>query len=143
VAAVSALTLGCLVCCGVGEGRLGRSLRSEASRENETVQLAGLTSFPWDRVCLFGPYTSRNEAEACLGFVWLAFESTGIDMADQFSLMVFAASGRVVHVERLSRQLDFSEEILKRPLLPGEAIFKVRVAKSGRRELVPGNGAAV
>ncbi len=111
-------------------------VRSEASHEGATIRLADMTSFAWDRVCLLGPYTMRNEAEACLGFAWPQFESTGLDMADQFSLMVFAASERVVHVEPLSRELDFSAEIVKRPFRPRDAVFRLAIATSGRRELV-------
>ncbi len=135
-AAVTVIAVAVVLGCGVGEGKLARRVRSEASHEGATIRLADMTSFAWDRVCLLGPYTMRNEAEACLGFAWPQFESTGLDMADQFSLMVFAASERVVHVEPLSRELDFSAEIVKRPFRPRDAVFRLAIATSGRRELV-------
>lgn len=121
--------------CGAREGRIARELKSRAPGGNAEIRLADVALFAWDRLCLFGPYTSRSEAEACLGFPWPEFHRTGIDRADTFHLLVFASSSRVVHVERVSRDLDFANEILKRPFSRADAIFAVRLSSRGRREL--------
>lgn len=123
--------------CRFGEGRLARRIKSAASHPNAIIRFTDFTDFTWDRVCLFGPYTTKEEAEGCLGFVWDEFEDTGIDMADQFSVMAFAASGRVVHAERISRNLDFTGAILRRPFRPSEAVFKVGKTEFGHHALVP------
>lgn len=117
--------LACVAGCRVGEGRIAREIRAQAAGGRAEIRVAELTPFAWDRLCLFGPYTTRKQAEACLGFPWPDFDETGLEAADTFSLMVFASSARVVHAEHVDRDVDFSNEILNRPFRRDEAIFGV------------------
>ena len=121
--------------CNPG-GELADRVVTAARSEGAVIRMADLTSFPWDRVCLFGPYTIQGQVDSCLGFDWPEFKATGLEMDDSFSLMVFSLAGRVAHSEKVSRRLDFATSVYGRPFSPQTAVFRAVRTASGRTELV-------
>ena len=73
------LTLG--GCNLKGDQELSRAFGSMASRGNETVvKMASATTFSWERLYVFGPYTTAEAVEKELGFSW--WRSHPIEMYD-------------------------------------------------------------
>ena len=64
---------------------------SQAAEEGGQVDLRELTSFPWDRVLLVQPGTSRDAISERLGREW-----TGIDTVDGGDLLIFLRDDEVV-----------------------------------------------
>jgi hypothetical protein len=59
-----------------------------------TFDFASAAPFAWDRVFVFGCYTSREVAESALGFEWPDFSQTSIDSSDSVNLVVFVRDSR-------------------------------------------------
>ena len=102
--------------------RLSKAV-AEAEQRGEPVDLARLTSFPWDRVVVFRPRTPRAVVDRALGF-----EFKGDLPYDAESSEIFA----FVDGARLARFADYRGrgrfEGLERPvdeLTPQEAVFEV------------------
>ena len=113
---------GCSTPAGVS-GQLQRALETDP---NEPVRIADLTSFDWEAFVALGPYSTRQQAEAALGFSWPEFDNYGIDYSDSFSLLVFAHGGAVVHAEKHPRcKPDFDEESQAVAFPPTRAVFRL------------------
>lgn len=69
----------------------------------ERVDLAELTSFEWDQVAVFGPYTSKEEMDATMGIRFKG-DNGGIEMLDDRFLLVFAHKKHAVKTVVLSRE---------------------------------------
>jgi hypothetical protein len=96
------------------------------SDPGEVIRLSDLTDFEWEAFVVFGPYTSREAAEAALGFSWPQFERFGLEYSDSFSLLVFTNEGSVVRVEEHPRcKPDFGRETLGRLLSPAAALLLI------------------
>ncbi|HEY0707873.1 MAG TPA: hypothetical protein VGG33_13805 [Polyangia bacterium] len=82
-------------CNSDGDQELSRTFGEMASKENETVvKMADATPFPWERLHVFGPYTTAETVENELGFSW--WRSNAIESNDHFALLVFVRGGKVV-----------------------------------------------
>ena len=117
-------SLGCAPPATVS-ARLQAALEHEA--HGEVIRISDLTEFEWERFVALGPYTTREAAEAALGFPWPEFERFGLSSSDSFSLLVFTKDGSVVHVEKHPRcKPDFGRGILQRPLAPEVAVISIK-----------------
>jgi hypothetical protein len=90
------------------------------------IKLKDLTDFKWDRVYIFTPYTRHEKIDEALGFVWQPARSIGIDLHDNFNLIVFTHNGQVASYLTHPRSLGDLANI-KKPegFGPDEAIFVV------------------
>ena len=61
-----------------------------------SFDFAADSTFAWDRVYVFGSYTSREQVEQSLGFAWPDFEKSAVQIQDGNTLVVFVRDGRVV-----------------------------------------------
>jgi len=61
------------------------------------VDLSALTSFTWDRLYIFGPYTLYSELNSKIGISWMFVCSTDIDVLEETALLVFKRNGIVEH----------------------------------------------
>jgi hypothetical protein len=61
------------------------------------VDFAALAPFAWDRVHVFGPYTTKECVHSCLGFDWDGVERTRIGYGKGVNLVVFVHRMAVVH----------------------------------------------
>lgn len=74
---------------------LALRIEAVANNKNEFINLAAITSFSWDKVHVFCPYTSPDKICATLGYPWWWASSTGIQTTESFFLLVFVKSGHV------------------------------------------------
>lgn len=105
----------------------------------QTVRLADATTFAWDQVYLFGPYTGRPavcetlkiEASHCAQQI--AFESGD----DSEMSLAFLSQGKLVqYVPHLRKHGDFTPvpDLAGQPINAGDAVFRVvRKSAAGRR----------
>ena len=97
-----AVSLAALVAgCGPFDGIDGSSEELadavyEAGATGRPLRLAEATSFEWDRVHVFGPYTPASEIERSLGFRWGGANDSEISTSDVMALVVFVRDGEVV-----------------------------------------------
>ncbi|OCT11321.1 hypothetical protein A8709_06505 [Paenibacillus pectinilyticus] len=59
-----------------------------------TLNITELTNFAWDKLYLFGPYTSHTQINERLGYTWTRNSLRLLD--DSLSLLVFVRDGKVV-----------------------------------------------
>jgi hypothetical protein len=96
------LILGALLVTGLGilarasQGFPNVELADEIRQASNAgdPMLAEVTDFEWDRVCLFGPDTPRDEVDARLGLEWGVVG--GDTSPDRRVLLVFVSDERVV-----------------------------------------------
>ncbi|MFO1304951.1 MAG: hypothetical protein U1F54_14545 [Burkholderiales bacterium] len=96
-----------------------------AAQPGNSIELAQLTTFEWDRVVFLGPYTDRERAETALQVSWPEFPLFGLESGDSFSLIAFVRGSRITQVERIVRcQPDFDAKMLEMPILKANARFR-------------------
>ena len=118
-------------CNSDGDQELSRAFGAMASKENETVvKMADATTFPWERLHIFGPYTTAETVEKELGFSW--WRSDAIEMYDHFGLLVFVREGKVVRFVIHSRgNGDLAECHRRGGFSPTDAIFRCQKDPQG------------
>ncbi|TXF96908.1 hypothetical protein [Massilia arenae] len=128
---LSALTLGAVSIMAAGcsdDARVSKAIgKLVDERESETIRLAEATSFAWDQVYLFGPYTARRHVCTTLGIQeehcerQIPFESQD----DGDMSIAFLAEGRLVYYARHSRANgDFTPVPAGQPLSRDRAVFR-------------------
>lgn len=84
-----------------------RSRRTSAQAQPISLDLASTIDGDWERVCIFGPYTSRERIDAALGLHWDC-TAAQIDSDDSNCLLVFLARGSVMGFAKVPRgECDF------------------------------------
>jgi hypothetical protein len=81
---------------GRGTSSVRPSLESAAASGATSIHFAADAAFAWDRVYVFGSYTSRQDVEKSLGFPWPDYEKSAVQVQDGNALVVFVRGGRVV-----------------------------------------------
>lgn len=116
------------------EASLSTAIR--AAPDGDTLQLNEVTDFAWERLYLFGPYTTDGVINEALGFNWSGAADTGIGQSDGHNLLVFVDGQEVVDWAMLGRAVgDFPGH---GEFTPAEAKFIVRRNASGAMtELAP------
>jgi hypothetical protein len=65
----------------------------------------------WERLCIFGPYTTNDLVEADLGFKWNADAESAVSVSDGINLIVFTRGKKVVaFVDHKRRDGDFESD---------------------------------
>lgn len=73
------------------------------------IDFSTFTPNNWDRLFIFGPYTSYVEIDNALGRFWLYSRFTTIESNDRVNLLVFTKGNRVVeYIEFFRGNGDFS-----------------------------------
>lgn len=81
-----------------------------------TMRISELTQFQWQKLYIFGPYTSNEEIAKTLGFEWSEVSSTNIDYDESINLLIFVADTKVVHSLELPRSCgDFQRNVSYTP----------------------------
>lgn len=119
---------------------VGEAIGKQANASDaQTVRLADATTFAWDQVYLFGPYTGRStvcealtiEAGNCTQQI--TFESSD----DSEMSLAFLSQGKLVqYVPHLRKHGDFTPvpDPAGQPIKAGDAVFRVvRKSAAGRR----------
>ncbi len=76
--------------------------------EWKTVEFSKAVPFKFDKVCLFGPYSTNEGAEKILGFSWNMELKTPISSNDGINVIAFVKDNKVIsYVEHPRNQGDF------------------------------------
>lgn len=136
------VTLGLVFVAGCNDG-VGGGLSSTRSRLESAVAAGARSfdfavdpSFAWDRMYVFGCYSSRASVENALGFTWPDFSKTTIESSDSVVLVVFVQNRRVVAWYEQPRTIELGGLANTNGYSRAEARFQVDRA-SGRVELKP------
>lgn len=122
------MTIGCSDAGGVSKS-IGRIVRDESAQE---IRLAAATSFQWDTVYLFSPYTPRSTICESLSVQVKYCERVvpQVSTDDGVMSLAFLSGSRVVHYELHSRwNGDFTPVPTNQPISSQAAVF--RVVRSG------------
>ena len=106
--------------CAGGDRAISTALgRQVKANPPGPIDLSTLGPPTWTRVCVFGPYTTRELAETQLGFKWDIDRHSGIGGDDSITLLVFIRESEVVaYTEHPRSEGDFlklSPRCLSRP----------------------------
>ncbi len=126
---------------GEAVGRLVVERLSENERL-ETVDLAQLAPFRWERLYLFGPYTPASVVTDSLGHAWPGAEASRIAQVDTANLVIFTVGDDVVAATMHPRRYgDFTDDLLGRGYAPAEARFTVTRSAEGTPVFGPARAA--
>lgn len=107
---------------------VSRSLADKIrASDGQVIDFTEAVSFDWDRVFIFGPYTSPDRIDECLGFKWHAKKYSGIDSSRATNLVVFVRNDQVVCWFDHPRSQDFRD--LPNPPAFDRANAKFRVVR--------------
>lgn len=113
-----------------------RLAQTSLQRTNPVVSFERVTSFEWDSVFIFRPYTTVANIKQQIGYDWGAAKDTGIDMSDSFHLVVFVENGKVVKHLQFNRSLgDFHDLKSGNMFRRGADKFRVQRASPGTSEI--------
>jgi hypothetical protein len=91
------------------ESDLTHAFSSYERGGSSMIDLSAITTFLWDRLYVFGPYTPLEDLEAAVGRSWRNICFTHINVLENDALLVFTHDGKVVHCLEYSTEFyDFS-----------------------------------
>jgi hypothetical protein len=91
------------------------------------VVLAEHFSLPWDKACIFGPYTDPAEIRRTMGTDFAERDARGIHTRDDINLLIFIHDNRVVRsVAHPRARGDFGPELVGKCYSTDQAVFLVR-----------------
>lgn len=107
----------------------------------EPVDARACTSFAWDTLYVFGPYTSAEEIEKTLGFSSGIAERAAPGMSDYANVLIFVRGQSVVAYWEIPRRWDFDKSVLGRPIARDDAVFVPQAKDRGTYVLQLRDGA--
>ncbi len=110
--------------------------KKQHTDEEVILRLKDHTSFDWDRVYIFAPYTSTDQIDEALGYRWLRARSTGIEGTDRFYLIVFTSEGKVTDHLMYPTELgdliyQYEKDQKLKGFNPDEAVFRAEIEYGG------------
>lgn len=128
---VIAFILGLVLVAGCSGG--GGNGASSTQSRLESAVASGVTSFDfaadpafaWDRMYVFGCYSTRATVEKSLGFKWADFSKTTIESSDGVVLVVFVQNGKVVGWYEQPRRIELGHLANDKGYTRSEAVFDV------------------
>jgi hypothetical protein len=97
--------------------------------EVEVVDISAVTTFSWQRLYIFGPYTSLLKIDDTVGRSWRKKCYTDIHVSDGVNLLVFTDGKTVVHCLDYPMNegvFNFTEPAFRAGISPQEARFTVK-----------------
>jgi hypothetical protein len=90
--------------------------------------LAEHTEFPWDTVCILGPYTPDDKVDALAGIQGAARQAHDIRSNDGINVLMFVREDRIAaSVAHARNRGDFGPEVVGKCYSKAEATFSIRV----------------
>ena len=89
----------------------------------KTISISTITPFEWEKLYLFGPYTTKEHIVEVTGLVDSANLNTKIEFDDTIVLFVFVNENKIVQFMDFHRDPDFAYSIQEFPYNPSSAIF--------------------
>ena len=91
------------------EAELSNTISRYEKREASVIDLSPVTTFSWDRLYVFGPYTPPSTLESTVGRSWRNICLTQIVVLEGYALLVFTENKKVIHcLEYPIEKYDFS-----------------------------------
>ena len=88
---------------------LNQEVQKNRAGDIDLVDFSLLTSFSWDKLYIFSPYSPPESIDTALGKYWIGSRFTEIKSSDRISLLVFTKNGKVVRYLEFPRSRgDFS-----------------------------------
>ena len=114
--------------CG-NEGPVNRSIAATVEKGPGTrLVLAEHTGFPWDKVCILGPYTPDDRVDSLTGIQGAAGQAYDIRSNDGINVLMFVREGRIASsVAHGRNQGDFGPEVVGKCYSREQANFSIRV----------------
>jgi hypothetical protein len=100
-------------------------LESAVASGATSFDFAADPAFAWDRMYVFGCYSSRASVEGALGFSWPDFNKTTIESSDSVVLVVFVKNGKVISWYEQPRKIGLSHLANDKGYSRSEALFIV------------------
>ena len=126
-----------LVLAGLGfacrsEGPVNRSIAAIVEKGPGTrLVLAEHTGFPWDTVCIVGPYTPDDRVDSLIGIQGAAGQAYDIQSNDGINVLMFVREGRIASsVAHGRNQGDFGPEVVGKCYSREQANFSIRIPPS-------------
>ncbi len=75
---------------------MGENISENIYKQGDTVNFSEATSLKFDKVCIFGPYSSNADVSEILGFDWDIESRTNISSSDSVNIIVFTKNKKVI-----------------------------------------------
>ena len=114
--------------CG-SEGPVNKSIAVSVEKGPGTrLVLAEHTGFPWDKVCILGPYTPDDKVDSLTGIQGAAGPAHDIRSNDGINVLMFVRDARIAaSVAHARSRGDFGPEVVGKCYSREQANFSVRV----------------
>ena len=89
----------------------------------EAISISAITPFEWEKLYLFGPYTTKEHIIEVTGLMDSANVETKIEFDDDIVLFMFVNENKIVQYMDFHRDPDFDYSIQESPYNPNDAIF--------------------
>ncbi len=111
-----------------GEGPVNQSIAAAVDGGPGTrLALGEHTTFAWDRVCIFGPYTPDDRVDAITGIPGASGRASDIRSNEGINVLIFIDANRIADsVAHPRGRDDFGPEIVGRCYSKEQAVFSVR-----------------
>jgi hypothetical protein len=111
------------------EGPVSRSIAASVEKGPGTrLVLPEHTEFPWDRVCILGPYTPDDKVNSLTGIQGAAGQAYDIRSNDGINVLMFVREDRIASsVAHARNRGDFGPEVVGKCYSRAEATFSIRV----------------
>jgi hypothetical protein len=97
------------------------------NEEVSVIHVNDITTFAWDSLYIFKPYTPLDSINSTIGFEWSDLRTTRINTSDDFNLLIFIDNRVVVSFVRLPRNYgDFIRLKSNGPFVRSESSFVVK-----------------
>ena len=118
------LVLFCVSCTNVSNrGSLAIANNFELNSRKK-IDLAIAIEDQWDKVYIFGPYTTEEKIDNTLGFNWDSYSRSSIGHNEGISLLIFTKNKQIIkYIEHPRNQGDFSNLYRKEGYKRSEATF--------------------
>jgi len=123
--------------CG-SEGPVSKSIAGSVEKGPGTrLVLAEHTGFPWDKVCILGPYTPDDKVDSLRGIQGAAGQAHDIRSNDGINVLMFVRDARIAaSVAHARNRGDFGREVVGKCYSREQANFSVRVPPANSRARV-------
>ena len=110
------------------EAPLNRSIAAAVEKGPGTrLVLAEHARFPWDRVCILGPYTPDDKVDSMTNVRGAARQAHGIRSDDSINVLMFVREDRIAaSVAQARNSGDFGPEVVGKCYSRERAVFSVR-----------------
>ena len=98
-------------------------IKSYKAGEVDVIDISTITPFAWERLYLFGPYTTNEQIVEATGIRRLGSLKSMIEYSDGIVLFVFVNQNKIVKHMDYYRTPDFVYSIRESGYSPSEAIF--------------------